>query len=109
MEMHVERAGGWTVIRLDGDLDAASAPDMQGGFVGWLNDAASFYLVDLGRVQHLDSAGLAALVKFYREVRVRGGRLALCGVQREPMRVFQLTRLDKLFSIYPTPEAARVA
>ena len=107
MNMRVEKEGGWTVIRLDGDLDAASAAEVQTGFVNWLNETASFYLLDLGRVHHLDSAGLAALVKFYREVRLRGGRLALCGVQREPLRVFQLTRLDKIFSIYPTPDAAR--
>jgi len=84
MSVHVQRDGHWTVIQISGDLDAGSVPQVQGQVLDTVTEPGRSYLVDLGDVPHLDSTGLAVLIKFYREVRTRGGRVALCRLQREP-------------------------
>lgn len=109
MKLDLERHDDWTVIRLEGSLDTLVARDVQRELLDLLETSPGPWYLDMEGVELIDSAGLAALVKFYREVRTRGGRMALCGVQREPMRVLHTTRLDRIFSIYPTSDAAKAA
>jgi anti-sigma B factor antagonist len=109
MRIEIEKSNGWTVLHLDGDLDAGSAGEIQTKFLDAISKGGSSFLLDLERVNYLDSSGLAALVKLYKEIRTRGGTLALCAVQRDAMKIFQLTRLDKIFTIFPDAAAARAA
>jgi anti-sigma B factor antagonist len=109
MRLDLERHDDWTVVHLTGPLDALAAREAQRDLLDLLETAPGPWYLDMEGVDHIDSAGLAALVKFYREVRARGGRMALCGVQREPMRVLHTTRLDRIFSIHPTSDAAKAA
>lgn len=109
MKIETEKTNGWTVFHLDGDLDAGSAGEIQRMFMGAIEDGGSSVLLDLERVNYLDSSGLAALVKLYKEIRTRGGALALCAVQRDALKIFQLTRLDKIFTIFPDVHAAKAA
>jgi anti-sigma B factor antagonist len=109
MNIHMVRKNGWIVFHLEGDLDAGSAAEIQGRFLKSLEEGENSFLLNLEKVDYLDSSGLAALVKFYKEIRARGGTMALCAVQREAMKIFQLTRLDKIFTIYPDAESAQAA
>jgi anti-sigma B factor antagonist len=108
MNIETEDRKGWTVFHLDGDLDSGSTAEIQAHFMKRLSDGASF-LLDMEKVNYLDSSGLAALVKFYKEVRARGGSMALCSVQRDALKILQLTRLDKIFTILPNQESAKAA
>jgi len=101
MNVLVEKNSGWTVVRIEGALDQDSAGPVQEKLLATLTDIGGSYLLDLEKVSALDSSGLATLVRFYKEIRTRGGTLALCAVQREAMKVFQLTRLDTIFTILP--------
>lgn len=109
MTLDLERLDDRTVVHMTGHLDAKGAREAQRELLDVLDAAPGPWYLDMEGVEHLDSAGLATLVKFYREVRARGGRMALCGVQREPMRLLHTTRLDQVFSILPTSDAARAA
>lgn len=109
MALEIERGGGWTVLHLSGPLNAHSAGTIQSELLRTLEDGTVSFLLDLEKVTALDSSGLAALVRFYKEIRIRGGTLALCAVQREAMTVFRVTRLDKIFTILPDPGHARAA
>lgn len=109
MRIEIEKSSGWTVLRLDGDLDAGSAAGIQATFLDAVEKGGTSFLLDLERVNYIDSSGLAALVKLYKEIRTRGGTLALCAVQRDALKIFQLTRLDKIFTIFPDSSAARAA
>jgi anti-sigma B factor antagonist len=109
MTLDVEKANGWTVLHLGGPLNAPSAGAVQGLLLETLEDGSLSFLLDLEKVTALDSSGLAALVRFYKEIRTRGGTLALTAVQREAMTVFRITRLDKIFTILPDPGHARAA
>ena len=109
MELHSESLDGWTRIRLVGNLDARTAGETQVRLLPMLDAETRTYVFELDQVPAIDSAGLAVLVKIFREIRRRGAHMALSGVQREPMRVFHLTRLDRIFTIHPNAESARAA
>jgi anti-sigma B factor antagonist len=104
MKTHVEDSV--TIVRLSNRFDASN----HDVFLRWLEtgvtpDAAQV-VVDLGDVTFVDSAALAALVKAARRCRQAGGDLRLCGLQKPVTIIFDLTRLDRAFSIYPDSQAA---
>ena len=104
--MKTQMEGNVTVVRLSNRFDASN----NDVFLHWLEtgvtpDAAQV-VVDLSDVTFVDSAALAALVKAARRCRQAGGDLRLCGLQKPVTIIFDLTRLDRAFSIYSDSEAA---
>lgn len=91
-----------TLIKLFGRFDAHVAP----AFVKWMDENKSasqgYLLVDLGKVNFIDSTALAALVKGMKRYREKGGDLSLCNLQQPVRIIFELTRMDHAFTIYPT-------
>jgi anti-anti-sigma factor len=57
-------------------------------------------------VSFLDSSGLAALVSGLKAAREAGGTLKLAGVNEQARQVFEITRLDQVFELYPDRDAA---
>jgi anti-sigma B factor antagonist len=97
-----------SVLALSGRLDAYVAPRVS----EWLDAAAQAQpanvVVDLQNVTFIDSTGLAILLKGMRRCRQQAGDLFLCGLQQPVRVIFEVTRLDQAFPIFPS-EAAAVA
>lgn len=62
-------------------------------------------LLDFSGVTFMDSAGLGSLVLLLKMVRSHGGKLYLCNVNDQIQMLFELTNMNQVFNIYPTPEA----
>jgi len=93
------------VINLQGRLDAH-----QGKHVDSLLAEAmrtnNRTIVNLSQVHFIDSTGLSVLIKGAKHHREQKGDLVLCELQQPVRIIFELTRLDKMFVIYPTESAA---
>ena len=63
-------------------------------------------LLDFASVDHLSSAALGMLISANNRIRDKNGELRLCDIKRQIMEVFAITKLDKLFKIYPDRQAA---
>jgi anti-sigma B factor antagonist len=63
-------------------------------------------IVDLGAVAHADSGGVRALVRGHLTVQQRDGRVSLVNVPANVQRVLHLLRLDTVFPIYKSVDAA---
>lgn len=63
-------------------------------------------VLDMGQVEYLDSRGLNALITLERTLRRRGGDLLLAGMQESLWKLFQQSRLYRLFEIYESPHEA---
>jgi anti-sigma B factor antagonist len=66
-------------------------------------------LLNFDNVEYMSSAVLAKLITLYRKLLERDGRLVLCGIDALIMEVFELTKLDKLFTICASQEEALAA
>jgi anti-sigma B factor antagonist len=97
----------WTVVRLEGRLDAYTCPTVKADLNDLIAEGHLKIVVDMQEVPFMDSSGLSSLVSGLRLVREKGGNLALSGVQEKVQVVLRLTMLDRVFPIYPTPEAAQ--
>ena len=55
--------------------------------------------VDLSGLDLIDSSGVAALVKLYKGVRSISGVIAITGARDQPLAIFKLLRMDKVFNL----------
>lgn len=60
--------------------------------------------IDLADIRLLDSAGIGALARLYRQLG-DGGRLSLANARAEVRTVLEITRLDRVFTIEPADGA----
>lgn len=107
LKSHVTSDGRIEILELSGRFDAYTAPRV----AEWLQKAATAkparVVADLGEVNFMDSTAMAALVRGMKQCREQEGDLRLCSLQQPVRLIFELTRLDKAFEIYPDPESAR--
>ena len=59
-------------------------------------------LLDFAQVDHLSSAALGMLINANNRIRTANGQLRLANIKPQIFEVFVITKLNKLFHIYPT-------
>lgn len=109
MQFESRREGQVVVLEIhERELDAHNAADFRAQLDRMIADGHERVVLDLSRVDFLDSTGLGAVVTGLK--RMRGhGELVLCGIVEVVMNVFRLTRMDRVFRIEPDVDAAVAA
>lgn len=107
MTFEVEQ-GRPVVISLEGS--ALGGPEGM-AFSGALNEAldaekGADVVVDLAKVDIMNSSGLGMLVAASRSVKGAGGTLALAGANEALQKLLKMTRLDTVFAQHETREDA---
>jgi anti-sigma B factor antagonist len=89
-----------TVIRPQGSLNAAIALQFEQELIAAVSQQGNnFLLVDLEKVESIDSAGLMALVSALKLSQRLGQRFSLCSISPSIRIIFELTQLDQVFEI----------
>jgi anti-sigma B factor antagonist len=88
-------------LKIRGELDALTAPELRPTLDQLVLDQAQDVIVDLSEMRLVDSSGVGALVSLYKRVRSYGGRLSFAGVTAQPLVIFKLLRLDVVFGLAP--------
>ena len=70
------------------------------------NDGHKKILLDFANVEYLSSAALGKLITMNKKVKGAAGQLRLCHIKPEIYEVFEITRLNKVFPIHESQEAA---
>jgi anti-sigma B factor antagonist len=89
------------VMPLEKRLDAAVAADFKGKILDWINAGHNRIVLDLSRVDFVDSSGLGAIVSCLKTLGGQGD-LLICGLKETVMSLFQLTRMNRVFQIFPS-------
>ena len=103
MEHQIKDLNGAVVISFEGDVDLQSSPEARKVLLECVGRNQPV-LVDLSDVRYIDSSGVASLVESLQTARKQGTDLALVAVSEGALRVLQLARLDKVFTICDTVE-----
>ena len=99
MKIELNDQQGYPVLALQGEVDMHSAPGLRERLLAALQDRPGL-IVDMSRVDFIDSSGIAILVEGYKRAKQHTQSFALAGVKATPMQVLQLTRLDKVFPLF---------
>ena len=70
------------------------------------DDGRRKLLLNFGNVEYLSSAALGKLITLNKKVQSAGGRLILCNIAEQIREVFEITKLNKLFTIHEEEQAA---
>ncbi len=106
MELIREDFDDTAVIRcLNERLDAVIAVQFKDRFRDLADDNTARYVLDMSNVQFMDSSGLGAVVAVYKFLGP-DRRFDIAGQTPTVDRVFKLTRMDSVFTIYDSVETA---
>lgn len=99
----------YTIVQVCGELDIETAPDLRERLLAVLNRRTPSHLIlDLSKLEFMDSSGVAVLVNTERRARLLGGTVALVAPQPTVLRVLQVCGLDRYFYIFDDINAAAV-
>lgn len=102
----IETVGDVSVLTLCGAfLDASNAPAFKQQ-VASLVERTSRLVLDLGKVEFVDSSGCGAILTCLRQVNGVGGKLAVCGVTRPVRALFELVRMNRVLEVHDSRDAA---
>jgi len=102
----VEAGKRAAIFEAAGDIDLHRSNDFQQALLALAGQKPDLIVLDLAGVAYMDSSGVASLVKLLARVRRDSIALKLCGLQPRVRSVFEITRLDTVFDIYPSAEEA---
>ena len=103
MEAKLFEQDGVTILQVAGEINISTSPDLRKVFE---KNAGKKLVVDLAKVNYIDSSGLATLVEMLKKMKSQGGSLGLAGMSEKVKSLFEITKLDKLFLVYNTQAEA---
>ena len=95
----VETTGTESNLKVRGSLDINSAPALAEEIDKIIGTKPTKVTCDISGVDLIDSSGVAALVKLYKGVRSVGGAVTITGARDQPLAIFKLLRMDKVFNL----------
>lgn len=101
MEHSIREEGGALIVSFKGDVDLEQSPKAREVLLECVKRGNKI-LVDLSGVSYIDSSGVASLVEAFQVAKKQGKGFALVAVNAAALRVLQLARLDKVFTIHET-------
>jgi anti-sigma B factor antagonist len=84
-------------LRIAGTLDVLTAPELAPEIERVVTEKRMRVMVDLSGLDLIDSSGVAGLVALYKRVRAQGGQVIVSGARDQPLAIFKLLRMDKVF------------
>ncbi|HWI41091.1 MAG TPA: STAS domain-containing protein [Verrucomicrobiae bacterium] len=103
MNLKIEQKNDILIIAVKEErLDAHNANDLKGELLHSFDEGKKNILVDLQDVRFIDSSGLGALVSGFKNAITHQGSLKLASLQPQVKSMFELTRLHRVFDIFPS-------
>jgi anti-sigma B factor antagonist len=100
---------GIEVVDVEGEIDVYTAPRLRELLIDLVNKNNYQLVVNMEKVEFLDSTGLGVLVGGLKRVRAHDGSLDLVCTQERILKIFRITGLTKVFGIHETVDEAIAA
>ena len=94
------------IIEVGGEVDVYTAPKLREAIVTAIDAGHTKLVIDVQKVDFLDSTGLGVLVGALKKVRAEGGSLDIVCTQERILKIFQITGLDKVFGLHGSVDDA---
>jgi anti-sigma B factor antagonist len=105
-DIHEISDNGFPVLAMRGEIDLASAPQLREALTRMNPNETSLVVLDLSEVTFLDSTGLGVLMGALKRARAAGGDIRLVINRPNLLKVFEITGLTTLFSLFESRSEA---
>jgi anti-sigma B factor antagonist len=102
LSLSTRAEGDRTIVEVGGEIDVYTAPTLREQLIDLVSQGHQHIVVDMERVEFLDSTGLGVLVGGLKRVRAQDGSLRLVCTQERILKIFRITGLEKVFPILAT-------
>ena len=109
LSLETRQENSRTIIEVGGEIDVYTAPKLRERIIELVDEGQYHLVVDLEKVEFLDSTGLGVLVGGLKRVRGHDGSLQLVCTQERLLKIFRITGLSKVFAIHGSQSEALVA
>ena len=101
---------GCAIVQICGELDIATTPDLRERLLEVLGDrpTPSRLILDLSKLEFMDSSGVAVLINTERRARLLGSTVVLVALQRPVARVLQVCGVDRYFPVFDDVSSAAI-
>lgn len=107
MEIHVDRTdSGIVIVAVSGEVDMNTSPEVRGVLSPLFSERPPALIVDLSGVRYIDSSGIATLVEGLQWSHRSQTPFRLYGMTPAVKDVFEMARLESLFEVFESREAA---
>ena len=104
----VDTEDEFAVIRLDGAVDAHTAPQFEEAVQSVIDEGRFKIIVDCSKLTYISSAGLGVFMGFIEEVREEeGGDIKICGLSEKVKQPFEILGFESLYHFCPDTESAK--
>ena len=106
-DIETEQIGdGAYVLSLSGEVDLYTAPEFKQQLLDVIGRGAREVIVDFSKTTFIDSTTLGVLVGGVKRLRTNDGQLSLVCSDRNITKIFEITGLDRVFTIFPSRDEA---
>ena len=100
---------GGHLIAISGELDLAATPELSTVMLIAAGSPGALVVLDLARVEFIDSSALGTLLKAGGEIESAGKRLRIVCADGPVRRLLEMTNLTNRFQLCPTRDEALAA
>jgi anti-sigma B factor antagonist len=109
LSLSTKTEGDHTVVTVGGEIDVYTAPKLREQLIDLVSAGSYHLVVDMEKVDFLDSTGLGVLVGGLKRVRAHEGTLRLVCTEERILKIFRITGLTKVFPIHASVDEALAA
>jgi anti-sigma B factor antagonist len=103
----IDTDGRVVVIAVHGQADLHTAPELRTAMSSALDGGAKGLVVDLSEATFVDSTTLGVLLGAVKRLRPSGGKVSIVCADPHVRRIFEITLLDRVFSLHGDRDSAR--
>ncbi|HEY5959283.1 MAG TPA: STAS domain-containing protein [Polyangiaceae bacterium] len=99
MDIRKTIKGNTITLEIAGELDATTVAELRPELNAIADDHPERVEVDLRGLRMVDSSGVGAIISLFKRFRANGNAFVVSGVTGQPLSIFRVLRLDKVFEI----------
>lgn len=101
MQLSVHQNNQHTVLSVVGEVDLSTSPQLDGAIIDAVDQGIVHLTIDFTEVTFLDSSGLSVIVKGLKRTREVNATFDVVTANERVLKVFSITGLDSVVTIYP--------
>ncbi len=109
MKIDQRQSNNVDILELTGELDFHSSPELRDRLQDLLKKQAGKILINLKKVNYIDSSGLATFVETLQKMKRMNGKLVLTDLAPAVRSVFEIAKLDQIFHLAASEQEALTA
>ena len=106
MSIRIKYEEDYVIVLPDEEIEVYNISEIKEVLFDIIEKGNRKLIMDMSKVEYIDSSGLGVLVSVLKKVKVSEGKLVLISPKSSVKQILSLTNLDKVFNIQDTLENA---